>query len=147
MNLLINKRAKFDYEIIESFEAGIKLSGTEVKSLKRKHGSLKESYIIVNDEVFLVGAHIPPFQPGHKDMESYDPYQKRKLLLNKKQIDKLRESLKQRGLTIVPLSIYSKSNLIKIEIAIARGKKQHDKRNTLKERSTKREVERVMRQK
>lgn len=144
MNLLSNKRAKFNYEILESFEAGIKLTGSEVKTLRKKQGSLKEAYIKVDDEVFLVAAHIPPFQSGHKDMETYDPYQQRKLLLNKKQIEKIRASLKQKGLTVVPLSIYSKANLIKIEIAIARGKKQHDKRNTLKNRTSKRDAERAM---
>ncbi len=144
MTLLSNKKAKFDYEIIERFEAGMKLSGFEVKSLRAQHGSLKESYVTVNDEVFLVGAHIPPYQAHHAHHESYDTYRKRKLLLHTKEIQKLREALKQKGLTIVPLSIYTKANLIKIEIAIARGKKQHNKRNTLKERSTRRDAERAM---
>lgn len=144
MTLLSNKRARYDYTIIDSFEAGIKLSGSEVKSLRKGYGSLKESYISIDDEVFLKNAHIPPFQGGHKDQESYDPYQKRKLLLHSKEILKLKAALKEKGLTVIPLGIYSKNNLIKIEIAVARGKKQYDKRQALKERSAKRDAERAM---
>ena len=144
MNLLTNKKAKFDYEILESFEAGIKLSGSEVKSLRKQDGSLKEAYVTVNDEVWLVGAHIPLFQAGHAMYESYDSYQKRKLLLNKKEIEKIKTSLKQKGLTIVPIKMYDKGGLIKIEIAIARGKQKHDKRNALKDRASKRDVLRAI---
>lgn len=146
MRYLVYKRARFDYEIINSFEAGIKLNGSEVKSLRKSHGSLKESYITVNDEVFLIGAHIPPFQGGHKDMESYDPYRKRKLLLHQKEIQQLKAAQKEKGLTVIPLQIYSKGNLIKIEIAIARGKKQYDKRHALKDRTAQRDAERAMHQ-
>jgi len=143
MNLLRNKKAKLNYELIESFEAGLKLSGSEVKSLRQTHGSLSEAYITVSNEVWLIGAHIPAFQPGHAMYESYDSYEKRKLLLHKKEISKLKASLKQKGLTIVPIRIYDKHGLIKIEIAIARGKQKHDKRNTLKNRTSKREAERA----
>ena len=145
MNLLVNKKIRHNYEILESLEVGIELLGTEVKSLRQKHGSLKESYIKEkNNEVFLVSCHIPPFQPGHKIYENFDSYRKRKLLLHKKQIEKLREKTKQRGLTLVPVRIYEKGNLIKLELAVARGKKLHDKRADLKNRTAKREAERAM---
>ena len=144
MNLLVNKQVKRSYEITDTFEAGIKLSGWEVKTLRKKHGSLKEAYVTVGDEVWLVNCYLPLYQPGHTMYESIDPYQKRKLLLSRKQIENLKSSQKQQGLTIVPMRIYGKGNLIKIEIAVARGKKIHDKRKTLKDRTSKREVERAM---
>lgn len=145
MNLLVNKKLHHNYEVIESFEAGLKLTGSEVKSLRKKHGSLKEAYITINDdEVFLSSCHIPHFQPGHKKYEGIDTYQKRKILLHKKQIKDLQEKNKQKGLTIVPVRIYEKRNLIKIEIAIARGKKLHDKRSDMKNRTARREAERAI---
>ena len=144
MNLLVNKQVKRSYEVMDTYEAGIKLSGWEVKSLRLKHGSINEAYITVDNEVFLVGAHFPLFQAGHKDQETIDPYQARKLLLSRKQIENLKASQKQQGLTVVPLRIYEKGNLIKIEIAVARGKKLHDKRKSLKDRTSKREAERAM---
>ncbi len=145
MNLLINKKARHSYEILDTFEAGIQLTGSEVKSLRKKHGSLKEAYLsLLGDEVFLVSCHIPPYQAGHKIYENIDTYRKRKLLLHKKQIEKLKEKIKQRGLTLIPLRIYEKGRLIKIEIAVARGKKLHDKRADMKKRTAKREAQRVM---
>ena len=144
MNLLVNKGVNRSYEIIETVEAGIKLAGWEVKTLRQKHGSIKEAYVTINDEVFLVGAHIPPYQGGHKDLENVDPYRPRKLLLSKDQIKQLTESAKQRGLTLVPVCIYEKGNLIKVEIALAKGKKKYDKRNDMKDRSAKREADRAM---
>ena len=144
MNLLVNKFAKRNYEIIDTFEAGIKLAGWEVKTLRKKHGSIKEAYVTVNTEVFLINAHLPLFQPNQKLYERVDPYQKRKLLLSRKQIEKLKSSLKQKGLAIIPLRIYEKGQLIKIEIAVGKGKKQHDKRSDLKNRTSKREAERAI---
>ncbi|MCA9352462.1 SsrA-binding protein SmpB [Patescibacteria group bacterium] len=144
MNLLFNKQVKRNYEIIDTYEAGMKLTGWEVKSLRLKHGSINESYVTVDDEVFLVGAHFPVYQPGHKDLENTDPYQKRKLLLSKKQIHQLQDAQKQQGLTVVPMRIYEKGTLIKIEIAVARGKKLYDKRATLKDRTSKREAQRAV---
>jgi SsrA-binding protein len=129
---------------MDTFEAGIKLAGWEVKTLRKKHGSIKESYITINNEAFLINAHLPLFQPNQKIYEGVDPYQKRKLLLSRKQIEKLKTSLKQKGLAIIPLRIYEKGNLIKIEIAIGKGKKQHDKRSDLKDRTSKREAERAI---
>ncbi|MCA9352738.1 SsrA-binding protein SmpB [Patescibacteria group bacterium] len=144
MNLLVNKQVNRNYEITHTYEAGIRLAGFEVKTLRNKHGSINESYVTVGDEVFLVGAHFPLYQPGHKEQEGIDPYQPRKLLLAKKEIEKLRSAQKEQGLTVVPLRIYEKGNLIKIEIAIARGKKLHDKRKALKDRTAKREAQRAM---
>lgn len=144
MNLLVNKTVRRSYEILESFEAGIKLAGWEVKTLRKKHGSIKEAYITVDEEVWLVGAHIPLYQPNQKQHEGLDPYQNRKLLLHHEQIEKIKDSQKQKGFTIVPLAIYEKGGLIKVEIAIARGKKLHDKRSDLKNRTSKREAERAM---
>lgn len=145
MNLLVNKKLHHSYEVLETFEAGLQLNGSEVKSLRAKHGSLKEAYITTNNnEVFLTSCHLPHFQAGHKQYENADTYRQRKLLLHKKQIKKLKEKTKQRGLTLVPVRIYTKKNLIKIEIAIARGKKLHDKRADLKNRTSKREAERAI---
>ncbi len=144
MNLLVHKTVKQGYEILETFEAGIKLAGWEVKTLRQKHGSLKESYITADNEIWLVNCYLPLFQPNQKIYEGTDPYQKRKLLLSKQQIKKIKESQKRQGLTIVPLRIYEKGQLIKIEIAIARGKKKHDKRNDLKDKTAKRDAQRAM---
>ena len=143
MNLLVNKTAKLRYHLLENYEAGLKLSGSEAKSLREKNGSLKESYVkIINDELFLSNAYIPPFQGKHARYENYDPYQMRKLLLNKKEITKIKSSLKQKGLTVVPLRIFAKKRFIKIEIAIAKGKQQHDKREDLKKKAVKRDIQR-----
>ncbi len=145
MDLLVNKTAHHNYEILETFEAGIRLSGYEVKTLKAKHGSLKESYVTHKDGFLrLVKCHIPLYQSGHALYENFDVYRQRDLLLHKKQIQKLSEELKQKGKSLIPLRIYLKGNLIKLEIALARGKKKYDKRNDLKDRTTKREVERII---
>jgi len=144
MKLLVNKHAQRNYEILKTYSAGIKLSGQEVKSLRQQHGSLKEAYIKMQQELFLVNCHIPPFQGGHADMQSYDPYQARKLLLTKKEIQDIASQTHEKGLTIIPLSIYTKGDYIKIDIATARGKKLYDKRNDLKERSMKRDTDRII---
>ncbi|MFT7328388.1 MAG: SsrA-binding protein [Crocinitomicaceae bacterium] len=144
MNLLVNKTVRRGYEIIETLEAGIKLAGWEVKTLRKKHGSLKEAYVTVDHEVWLVNCYIPLFQPGQKIYEGADPYQKRKLLLSGKQIQNLKSFQKQQGLTVVPMRIYAKGQLLKIEIAVAKGKKLHDKRKTLKDQTSKREAERAI---
>ena len=144
MNVLVNKTVRRSYEILDTLEAGIKLLGWEVKTLRKKHGSLKEAYITVDTEVWLVNCYIPLFQPGQKMHEGTDPYHKRKLLVSKKQIASLKSSLKQKGLTIVPMRIYAKGQLLKIEIAIAKGKKNYDKRKDLKDRTSKRDAERAI---
>lgn len=144
MNLLLNKKVRHSYEILDTFEAGLKLTGSEVKTLRQKHGSLKEAYVTVNDEVFLVGCHLPPYQAGHSMYENIDTYRKRKILLSRKQIESLQSKGKQRGLSVVPMRIYTKGPFIKIEIALARGKKLHDKRSDMKNRTSKREAERAI---
>lgn len=139
-----NKKAYFNYEILDKLEAGIELLGLEVKSIKGGRGSLEGSYITIGgSEVFLVNANIPPYQPANTPKE-YNPSRKRRLLLTKKEIGKFIGLGKQRGLTIVPLSMYNKRGKIKVEIAIARGKKKHDKRETIKKRDTEREIGRKL---
>lgn len=143
-DLVTNKKAHFNYEILEKFEAGIELLGLEVKSLRGKQGSLEGSHIVVRGgEAFLTGAHIPPYQIGNTPKE-YDPYRNRKLLLTKKEIDELAGHESKKGLTLVPLSVYNKGNKLKVSVAVARGKKQHDKRETIKRRETEREIRRTL---
>ena len=144
MALIKNKKAYFNYEILEKFEAGIKLLGFEVKSIKQGHGSLRGAYAIIKEsEIFLVNAYIPPYQPANAPKD-HDPYRERRLLLNKKEIARLVGFEKQKGLTIVPLSMYNKRGKIKVEIAVARGKKKHDKREVIKKRDMEREIGRKL---
>jgi SsrA-binding protein len=136
-----NKRAFFDYEIFERFEAGIKLLGAEVKAIKLGHADLTGSHArIVGNEVYLLNAKIFPYTYARP--ESYDERRTRKLLMHKKEIIALRSKMEGSRLTIVPVSLYTtRHNLIKIEIALARGKKQFDKRQSIKERDLKRQQE------
>ena len=144
MKFLENKKAHFDYEILEKFEAGIELLGFEVKSIKDGRGKVDGSHITVRGgEVYLVGASISPYQPKNTP-EDYNPERNRRLLLTKKEIMTLSEYEKQRGLTIVPLLVYNKGSKIKIGIAVARGKKKFDKRETLKKRDTERDIRRSL---
>ena len=137
-----NKKAHFNYEILERYEAGIELLGHEVKTLRSKRGSLEGAYVIVRgSEAFVTGMHIPPYQVKNVE-ESYDPYRNRKLLLTKDEIKKLAGNESKSGLTIVPISVYNSRRNLKIEIAIVRGKKKFDKRETIKKRETDREIRR-----
>jgi len=139
-----NKKAFFDYEIIEKYEAGIVLNGWEVKSIKAGEVSLKESFCFVyKGEIFLKNAHIAPYKMG-VSFEKQETRQDRKLLLNKREINKLIGKIKEKGLTLVPLMIYLKKGRVKLEIALAKGKKLHDKKQALKEKDIKREQEREM---
>ncbi len=147
--LLNNKKARFNYEILDTLEAGIKLKGWEVKSLREKKGSLTESYIRFqpkDNAFFLVSAHIHPYQAENKGMGEKDPYRPRKLLLHKKEIEKLQQELKQKGLTLIPLDIHTQGRYLKMDIALARGKKKADKRKTLRDRAVKRDIARIMKQ-
>ena len=147
--LLDNKKARFNYEILDTFEAGLKLRGWEVKSLREKKGSLAEAYIRYQTEdgsFFLVSAHIPPYQAENRGIREKDPYRPRKLLLHKKEIERLRQELKQRGLTLIPLDVHTQRKYLKMNIALARGKKKVDKRKTLRDRALKRDIARVMKQ-
>ncbi|GMQ95025.1 MAG: SsrA-binding protein SmpB [Patescibacteria group bacterium] len=141
-----NKKARFNYEILETFDAGIELRGFEVKSLRKKQGSLEGAYVVVRgNEVFLVGTTIPPYQPANAPKD-YDPERARRLLLTKKEITVLAGAEHQKGLTIVPLSVYSKHNKLKLGIGIARGKKKYDKREAIKKRDTERDVARELKE-
>lgn len=140
--LLENRKARFNYEIMETFEAGLSLKGWEVKSLKNKRGSMIGSRVLVRgNEAFLVGFDIPPYQPNNMP-SNYEEQRTLKLLLNKKEIKYLDGKLSQKGLTIVPLKCYTKNNLIKVEIALVKGKKKFDKREEIKKRDTERDIAR-----
>ncbi len=140
--LIKNKKATFNYEIMGKFDAGIELLGFEVKSIKNKQGNLKGAHITVRGgEVFLLNTNIPPYQPANTP-NNYDPERNRRLFLTKKEIGKLAELEAKRGLTIVPISMYTKGNKIKVEIAVVRGKKKFDKRESIKKKDMRRDVER-----
>lgn len=142
--LIENRKAKFNYELREKLEAGIELLGFEVKSLRKKQGSLDGAYAIVRGgEAFLVNAFIPPYQPKNTP-QNYDPRRVRKLLLTKKEIAELAGAESKKGLAIIPITMYNKGRKIKIGIAIARGKKKYDKRETIKRRETEREIKRTL---
>ncbi len=138
-----NKTARRDYEIVDRFEAGIVLCGSEVKSIRNNGVSLRDSYVrLKGKECYLVDAHIAPYTFAGKD--AHDPYQDRKLLLNRKEIDRLSVQSQAKGLTIVPMSIYFNSKgRCKLEIGLGRGKKLHDKRQDLKAREAKRDMDRA----
>ena len=140
-----NRRARFDYFIEDKFEAGIELVGTEVKALRHGEGSIAESYAAVEgDEIWLINSHIPEYSHGNR--LNHQPRRQRKLLLNKREIAKLNGAITRQGLTLVPLSIYFNGRgRAKVELALARGKKVHDKRETVKQRDWKREQQRLLR--
>ena len=141
-----NRRARYDYFVEERFETGIELRGTEVKALRGGEGSIAESYAAIEgEEVWLINSSIPEYSHGNR--MNHEPRRKRKLLLRTREIAKLQGAVARQGLTLVPLSIYFNSRgRAKVELAIARGKKMHDKRDTEKERDWKREQGRLMRQ-
>ena len=142
MALISHKRATFDFEILETFEAGLSLLGTEVKSVRSGQGKLEGAYVIIRGkEAFLVGASIPAFQVKNVKA-SYDPERPRKLLLTRKELATLELKSEKQGLTIVPIKLYNKDSKLKLEIAIARGKKKQDKRQSIKERDTNRDIAR-----
>lgn len=141
-----NKKARFEYFIEETYEAGIVLSGTEVKSIRLGKVSVKESYCqIENSELFIHGMHISPYE--HGNIYNLDPVRKRKLLMKRKEINRLAMSVKEKGYTLVPLSVYITEGLVKIEIALAKGKKLYDKRESLAEKDSQRKIERGMMEK
>jgi len=139
-----NKKAYFNYQILEKFEAGVVLIGQEVKSIKTRGINLAGSYIVVrNEEIYWIGSEIPAYQPKNAPSD-YDPERSRKLLLKKSEIRYLIGKSKQKGLTLIPLKVYTKKGKIKIEFGIAKGKKKFDKRELIKKRETEREIERVL---
>jgi len=142
-----NKKAYFNYQILEKFEAGLVLIGQEVKSIKSGRINLAGSYVVLRDnEFYLVGANIPPYQPKNAPPD-YNPERSRKLLLTKTEIKYLIGKTKQKGLTLVPLRVYTKRGKIKLEFGIAKGKKKVDKRELIKRRETEREMRRVLKEK
>ena len=136
-----NKKAYHDYFILDTYEAGISLHGTEVKSLRMGKCSIKESFIrIENGEVFIYGMHISPYEKGN--IFNKDPLRVKKLLLHKSEINKMLEKTKEKGMAIVPLKVYFKGSLVKVEIGLARGKKLYDKRDDIAKKDQKREAQR-----
>ncbi len=141
-NIAVNRRARHDFEIGERFEAGLVLVGSEVKSLRDGKANLKDSFArLQNREVWLHNMHISPYHPASQF--GHDPTRARKLLLNRREIDKLDGKVKERGLTLIPLRLYFKHGRAKIEIALAKGKKRHDKRSAIREREVARELDRA----
>ncbi|HWK41425.1 MAG TPA: SsrA-binding protein SmpB [Croceibacterium sp.] len=140
-----NRRARFDYFIEDTFEAGIALSGTEVKSLRFGEGSIAESYAAVEDgEAWLINANIPEFSHGNRF--NHEPKRPRKLLLHQREIEKMIGAVERKGMTLIPLSVYFNARgRAKVELALARGKQTHDKRQSIKERDWKRDKARLMR--
>jgi len=142
-----NQKATFNYEILEIYEAGIVLFGFEVKAIKTGRMSLAGTFIIIRDgELYLTNAYIPPYQPKNTPPD-YDPNRSRKLLMRKAEIASLIGKIKQKGLTLVPIKVYTKRGKLKLEFALAKGKKKFDKRNKIIERETKRKIDRAIREK
>jgi SsrA-binding protein len=143
--LVVNRQARFNYEILEKFEAGISLAGTEVKSIRDGKAHIKEAYAdIRNGEVYLVGAHISPY--SHGNITNHNPLRDRKLLLKSAEIKRLQGKVMEKGLTLVPIRLYLKGRLIKLELGVGRGKKLVDKRDTIKKREQDREVQRAIKE-
>ena len=140
--LIDNRKAHFNYEIVDKYEAGIELLGFEVKSIKGGRAILAGAFAIDRGgEVYLMNMQIPPYQMGNTPLD-YDPTRTRKLLLSKKQIKELEDQDSKKGLTMVPLSLYSKGRLVKVELAVVKGKKNYDKRDSIKKRETDIEIRR-----
>ena len=136
-----NRKARFEYQLLETFEAGLVLKGTEIKSVRRGQISLQEAYVRTDGkEAWLVGAHIAPYE--HASAFQHDPDREKKLLLNKREIRELYDAVRIKGLTIIPVRVYLKGGRAKVEIAIAKGKKKYDKREAIKKRDFEREVSR-----
>ncbi|MFZ1019611.1 MAG: SsrA-binding protein SmpB [Minisyncoccia bacterium] len=145
-NYAENRKARFNYEILEKYETGIELLGTEVKSVRGGQMSLEGAFVIIRGgEAFLINASIPPYQPKNAPKD-YDPLRNRKLLLTKKELTELTGNEKNKSLTIVPISVYNKSRKIKVEIALVKGKKKFDKRETIKKRDTERDIRRTLKE-
>ncbi|NQV37501.1 MAG: SsrA-binding protein SmpB [Candidatus Marinimicrobia bacterium] len=138
-----NRKAYHEFHILDKLEAGVELTGSEVKSLREGHANLKEAYATIRgSELFLIGCHINPY--SHTGYKGHEPLRDRKLLLHKNEILKIKQQLAEKGLTVIPLSIYFKDSWAKIEIGLAKGKKIHDKKAAIKERDIKRETDREM---
>ena len=145
MSIIDNRKAFYDYSVEERYEAGLVLEGWEVKALRAGRGQIKEGYVVIkNNELFLIGTHISPLPEASTHINP-DPVRTRKLLLHAEEISKLIGKVEQRGYTLVPLNFHYKGGRVKCEIGLAKGKKQHDKRETEKKRDWEREKARIMR--
>jgi len=143
-DITVNRRARHDYLIEETMEAGIVLSGSEVKALREGKANLKDSYgRIANDELWLLNAHISPYDPASQF--GHEPTRTRKLLLHRREIERLATKVKERGYTLIPLRLYFKRGRVKVELALGRGKKRFDKRSAIREREVQREMDRAAR--
>lgn len=141
-----NRKARHDYFLLETYEAGLVLQGSEIKSIRAGQISLKEAYVRVDGEqAWLVNAHIAPYDPASR--ENHDPTRDKKLLLHKKEIAKLWDEVRQKGTTIIPLRVYLSRGRAKLEIAVAKGKRHYDKRQAIKERDAQREIDRALNRK
>ena len=141
-----NRKAKFDYEIVDTIEAGIVLKGTEIKSIRLGNANLKDSYAVIkNNEVFLLGMHISIYKEGN--IFNHDELRTRKLLLHKKEILKIKNKIELEGYTLVPIKLYFKGNKAKILLGVAKGKKNYDKRESIKEKDIKRDIEKALKNK
>ncbi len=139
-----NKKAHFDYEVLEKYEAGLVLLGQEVKSIRTGHMHLAGSYVIIkNGQPELIGAKIPPYQPGNTP-EGYNPEKTRKLLLNKKELDYLQGRVNERGFSLIPLKVYDNNGRIKLEFGLAKGKKAFNKKEKIKKRDVERDIQREL---
>ena len=144
-SVITNRQARFKYELTEKWEAGIQLTGSEVKSMRDGKANFKDGYVVVREgEVWLEGMHIAPYPPAAS--QNHDPDRTRKLLMNRHEIERLISKTQKSGLTVVPTRAYFKNGRVKIEIALASGKQQRDKRQAIKERETKREMERALKE-
>ncbi len=140
-----NKKAYHEYFVLEKFEAGIELVGTEVKSIRAGRINLKESWCMIkNGEIFVNGMHISPYEQGN--IFNKDPFRVRKLLMHRKEIDRLFGKIKQDGLTLIPTSVYFKNSKVKVEIGLCKGKNLHDKRETLAKKQAKRDIDRALKE-
>lgn len=141
-----NKKAYHDYSIEETVEAGIQLLGTEVKSLRDGKANLKDSYVLIKDmEAFLFSCHISPY--SHGNILNHEPLRTRKLLLHKKEVERLKGKMQAKGYTLIPLKIYFKGSYAKVEIGLAKGKREYEKRESIKEREAKRDIEKALKNK
>ena len=143
--LVSNRRAGREYDILDTFEAGLVLLGTEVKSIRSSAASLLDAWCTVEgDGVFLVDAYVAPYDYGNRN--NHEPLRRRRLLLHRREIDRLRKLVDRKGLTLVPLGLYERNGKIKARVAVARGKRMHDKRTTIAERESKRQLERILKE-
>lgn len=143
--LSVNRRASFDYHVLERYEAGVVLTGSEVKSVRDGRISLAESFAAFErGELFLIGAHIAEYVLAHR--RNHEPMRRRKLLLHRRELDRLTEAVGKDGLTLIPLKVYTRGRMIKVELGLCRGKQLHDKRASIKEKESKREIQRELRE-